>query len=39
MKNDEINKITKVNTNSKSFDFLEKEPEIYLLSDIKKKQI
>ena len=32
-----MNEITKINTESKSFDFLKKEPEIYSISDLKKK--
>lgn len=36
--NKEMNEITNINTLSKSFDFLNDEPELYSLSDIKKKK-
>ena len=32
-----LNEITSINTNSRSFDFLKREPDIYSLSDLKKK--
>ncbi|MEK7128560.1 MAG: hypothetical protein AAB933_03295 [Patescibacteria group bacterium] len=32
-----FSEITKINANSKSFDFLKKEPEIYSRKDIKQK--
>jgi hypothetical protein len=35
--NEELNDITNVNANSRSFDFLAKEPEIYSLADVRKK--
>jgi hypothetical protein len=35
--NKELNDITNINANSKSFDFLLKEKDIYSLSDLKKK--
>jgi len=35
--NEEVNGITNINANSKSFNFLSKEKEIYSLSDLKKK--
>ena len=35
--NKDMNEITNINANSKSFDFLSKEKEIYSLSDLKKK--
>lgn len=35
--NSSANDITNVNTYSESFDFLKKEPEIYTVSDLKKK--
>ncbi len=34
----EVNDITNINTYSKSFDFLNDEPELYSSSDIKKKR-
>ena len=37
--NKNVNDITNVNTFSKSFDFLAKEPEIYSTSDLKKKYV
>lgn len=35
--NQNLNEITNINTNSKSFDFLKHEPDIYSSSDLKKK--
>ena len=35
--NKELNEITNVNAYSESFSFLEKEPETYSVSDLKKK--
>jgi len=35
--NKELNDITNINAHSKSFDFLAREPELYSLSDLKKK--
>ncbi|MDP2593425.1 MAG: hypothetical protein Q8P52_02115 [bacterium] len=35
--NKKVNDITNVNTFSRSFDFLEKEPDIYTVDDLKKK--
>ncbi len=35
--NKEANDITNINAHSKSFDFLNDEPELYSLSDIKEK--
>ena len=35
--NEVLNEITNINANSKSFDFLSKEREIYSLSDLRKK--
>lgn len=35
--NEDLNEITNINANSKSFDFLSKEPEIYSLKDLKKR--
>jgi hypothetical protein len=35
--NKDLNEITNINANSGSFDFLDKEPEIYSLSDLKKR--
>jgi len=37
--NKDVNDITNVNAYSKSFDFLKDEPEIYSLSDIKKRYV
>ena len=37
--NADLNDITNINANSKSFDFLAKEPEIYSISDLKKKYV
>lgn len=37
--NKEVNEITNINTYSRSFDFLLKEPEIYSVSDLKKKYV
>lgn len=37
--NDEMNEITNINANSSSFDFLKEEPDIYSLSDLKKKYV
>ena len=34
-----LNDITNINANSKSFDFLSKEPDIYSASDLKKKYV
>ena len=36
---EDVNGITNINANSKSFDFLSKEKEIYSLSDLKKKYV
>lgn len=33
----ELNEVTNINANSASFDFLEDEPELYSLKDLKKK--
>ena len=35
--NDELNDITNVNAYSRSFDFLEGEPDLYSVSDLKKR--
>jgi len=35
--NEEVSDITNVNAYSKSFDFLESEPDLYSLSDVKKR--
>ena len=35
--NEDVNDIMKVNAHSKSFDFLRGEPELYNVSDLKKK--
>ncbi len=35
--NKELNDITNINAHSKSFDFLMKEPELYSISDLKKR--
>lgn len=37
--NKDLNDITNVNANSKSFDFLKNEPEIYSLSDLEEKYV
>ncbi len=34
-----LNEITQMNTHSKSFDFLKNEPDIYSLSDLKKRYV
>ena len=34
--NKDVNDITNINANSKSFNFLKSEPEIYNISDLKK---
>ncbi|MEY4747373.1 MAG: hypothetical protein RLZZ416_422 [Candidatus Parcubacteria bacterium] len=35
--NDSLNDITNVNAYSRSFDFLSREPELYSVSDLKKR--
>lgn len=35
--NKNLNEITNINANSSSFDFLEDEPDLYSISDLKKK--
>ena len=37
--NADLNNVTNINANSKSFDFLIKEPELYSVSDLKKKYV
>ncbi len=37
--NKEINDVTNVNAESRSFDFLGDEPELYAMSDLKKKYV
>lgn len=37
--NNELNDITNVNTYSESFSFLEREPETYSVSDLKKQYV
>lgn len=37
--NSELNDITNVNTYSESFSFLENEPELYSVSDLKKQYV
>lgn len=37
--NPEINEITNVNAFSRSFDFLQEEPELYSLADLKKTYV
>jgi len=37
--NPRLSEITKMNTSSKSFSFLKKEPDIYSISDLKVKVI
>lgn len=37
--NKEINEITNINAHSRSFDFLDKEPELYAVGDLKKKYV
>lgn len=37
--NKELNEITNVNALSHSFDFLSEEPELYSMSDLKKKYV
>jgi len=39
MYNEEMNDVTNVNAHSMSFDFLEKEPEMYGVSDLKKTYV
>jgi hypothetical protein len=35
--NEDLNEITNINANSGSFDFLTNEPELYSVSDLRKK--
>ena len=35
--NEDLNEITNINANSGSFDFLAEEPDIYALSDLRKR--
>lgn len=35
--NDKLSEITNINAYSRSFDFLENEPDIYSINDVKKK--
>ena len=37
--NKDLNEITNINTMSHSFDFLNDEPELYSLSDLKKRYV
>ncbi|MBI3633204.1 MAG: hypothetical protein HY226_02845 [Candidatus Vogelbacteria bacterium] len=37
--NQELDEITNINTYSKSFEFLANEPELYSLTDLKKKYV
>lgn len=37
--NKNLNEITNINANSKSFDFLKYEPDLYSVSDLKKKYV
>ena len=37
--NKDVNEITNVNANSKSFEFLEKEPDLYSINDLKNKYV
>lgn len=37
--NQKVNDVTNVNAHSKSFNFLNSEPEIYNISDLKKKYV
>lgn len=37
--NKDLNDITNINANSKSFDFLKEEPEIYSISDLKETYV
>ncbi|MEK9184682.1 MAG: hypothetical protein AAB866_00770 [Patescibacteria group bacterium] len=37
--NKDLNDITNINANSESFDFLADEPEIYSVSDLRKKYV
>ena len=39
MYNDSLNDITNVNSYSKSFDFLGKEPDLYSVADLKKRYV
>lgn len=39
MYNDSLNDITNVNSYSKSFDFLDREPDLYSVSDLKKRYV
>ncbi|MBU2633153.1 hypothetical protein KJ751_01440 [Patescibacteria group bacterium] len=34
-----VNKITNINANSSSFDFLKEEPDIYSVKDLKKRYV
>ncbi|MFA5945759.1 MAG: hypothetical protein WC802_02525 [Patescibacteria group bacterium] len=35
--NKDVNEITNINTASRSFDFLQEEPELYSVADLKKR--
>ncbi len=37
--NEDLSEITNVNANSNSFDFLNNEPELYSINDLKKKYV
>jgi len=37
--NEEVDEITNVNANSSSFDFLEKEPDLYSIEDLRKRYV
>ena len=37
--NKDLNEITNINTLSHSFDFLNEEPEVYSMNDLKKKYV
>ncbi|MBU1091506.1 hypothetical protein KKA27_01420 [Patescibacteria group bacterium] len=37
--NKKVNKITNINANSSSFDFLKEEPDIYSVKDLKKRYV
>ena len=37
--NENVDEVTNINANSPSFDFLKKEPDLYAVSDLRKKYV
>lgn len=37
--NDKLNEITNINANSRAFDFLSDEPDLYTVNDLKKRYV